>query len=218
MDPVIVVSAFLSFCLLDTLFFYAKMEGRYYAVHALHNAAITVFTAPNVYKTLTDFSHVQDLVTPTIASEFIVALHVYHAVMYFRKLRFDDWLHHALMIGVALPLGVCSPPGSLMGYSLFFTTGLPGGIDYVLLTAVRNGWLDSAVEKRTNAAIQVWIRSPGCVSFAAFVCAFLTSHPEATRFYQIAALLTAALNYWNGTYFMSQVVYDVGKRSVANIV
>jgi hypothetical protein len=214
MNPVTVVSAFLTFCLLDTLFFYAKMEGRYYAVHALHNAAITVFTAPQVYQTLTDFPHVQDLATPTIASEFIVALHVYHAVMYFRKLRFDDWLHHALMIGVALPLGLCSPPGSLMGYSLFFTTGLPGGIDYVLLTAVRNGWLDSAVEKRTNAAIQVWIRSPGCVSFAAFVCAFLTSQHEVTWVYWIAALLTAALNYWNGQHFAAQVVYDVGKRQL----
>jgi len=214
MDPVTVVSAFLSFCLLDTLFFYAKMEGRYYAVHAIHNAAITVFTAPNVYQTLTDFPHVQDLATPTIASEFIVALHVYHAVMYFRKLRFDDWLHHVLMIGVALPLGLCAPPGALMGYSLFFTTGLPGGLDYVMLTAVRNGWLDANVEKRINARIQVWIRSPGCVSFAAFVCAFLTSHPEASRFYQIAALLTAALNYWNGQYFAAQVVYDVGKRQL----
>lgn len=218
MDPFVTLYAFLGFCLLDTLFFYAKMEGRYYAVHALHNAAITVFTAPNVYKTLTDFPHVQDLVTPTIASEFIVALHVYHAVMYFRKLRFDDWLHHALMIGVALPLGLCSPPGALMGYSLFFTTGLPGGLDYVMLTAVRNGWLDANVEKRINAGIQVWIRSPGCVSFAAFVCAFLTSHPDATRFHQIAALLTAALNVWNGQRYAAQVVYDVGKRGIANIV
>lgn len=218
MDPLTTVGAFLAFCLMDTLFYYAKLEGRYYAVHALHNAAITVFTAPNVVQTLTNFAHVHDFATPAIASEFIVALHLYHVVMYFQKLRLDDWLHHVLMIGVALPLGLLVPSGSLMGYSLFFTTGLPGGLDYVLLTAVRNGWMESAAEKRANHAIQVWIRSPGCVSMAAFVCAFLTSQQQpVSALYWFAASLTAALNYWNGQYFMAQVVYDVGKRRLFEV-
>jgi hypothetical protein len=134
--------------------------------------------------------------------------------MYFEKLRFDDWLHHALMIGVALPLGLMVPAGPLMGMSLFFTTGLPGGIDYVLLTLVRNGCLAPELEKRANVAIQVWIRSPGCVAAAALIVHQAFTHPEATAFYKIVSLLTAALNYWNGQYFCAQVVYDAGRRQL----
>ena len=217
MDPVTIVGAVIGFSLLDIFLGLLGIEGRYYAVHALHNAVVAYATAPNVFKTLTDFGNVADLATPAIASEFIVALHMYHIVMYFKKLRYDDWLHHALMIGVALPLGLLLPNGSLMGYSLFFTTGLPGGIDYVLLALVRNERLPANLEKQVNHAIQVWVRSPGCVSFAAFVCAYATSHPEVTYLYVIPGLITAALNYWNGQYFMSQVVYDAGKRHIFDI-
>ena len=44
--------------------------------------------------------------------------------------------HHILMIGIALPIGWFVDSKSLLGYSLFFTTGLPGGIDYFLLFLV----------------------------------------------------------------------------------
>lgn len=212
MDVLFVVGALAAFCAADQLLNALRVEGRYYAIHAVHNAAITVLTLPNVIQSLT--AAPDGLATPIIASDFIIALHVYHCVMYFDKLRFDDWLHHALMIGVALPLGLLTPSGSLMGMSLFFTTGLPGGIDYVLLTLVRNGLLESATEKRANASIQVWLRSPGCVAVAALITHNACTHPDATTFYRAAAFLTAALNYWNGQYFMAQVVHDVGKRQL----
>jgi len=213
MDVLPVVWLFAAFCAADRLLAFYKLEGRYYAIHAVHNAAIASLTAPNVFQSVTRFSAVEQVATPTIASQLILALHVYHCVMYFDKLRFDDWLHHVLMIGVALPLGLLTPAGSLMGMSLFFTTGLPGGLDYVLLTLVRNGLLASATEKRANAAIQVWIRSPGCVATATLICAHVLPH-DGWMVYKAAALLTAALNYWNGQYFMAQVVHDVGMRQL----
>jgi hypothetical protein len=212
MDIVTVLGTFGYFCVLDRVLELLQVEGRYYVLHALHNAAITVLTAPNVYQSL--FSDPTCFATPIIASQLIIALHAYHCWMYFEKLRIDDWIHHALMIGVALPLGLSVPSGSLMGMSLFFTTGLPGGIDYVLLALVRNGRLASDVEKRANAAIQVWVRSPGCVAVAALIVRQVFTHPDATEFYKAAALLTAVLNYWNGQYFAAQVVYDVGRRQL----
>lgn len=212
MDVVTVLGAFGYFCVMDRVLELLRVEGRYYAIHALHNAAITVLTAPNVYQSL--LLDPTCFVTPIIASQLIIALHLYHCWMYFEKLRIDDWMHHALMIGVALPLGLSVPSGSLMGMSLFFTTGLPGGVDYVLLALVRNGRLASDVEKRANAAIQVWVRSPGCVAVAALIVRQAFTHEKATTFYKVASVLTAALNYWNGQYFSAQVVYDVGRRQL----
>lgn len=203
----------LLFCTCDSFLKYMKLEGQYYGVHAIHNAMITATTMSEVVTTYTNFSTLHTYPTNYTALELCTALHLYHILYYFNKLRMDDWLHHGLMIGIALPLGGLLPAGTLMGYSLFFTTGLPGGIDYVLLFLVRNRWLQSDSEKRVNHAIQVWIRSPGCVSHAALVCAYLSMH-QTTLLYTVGALITAFLNYWNGQYFMQQVVYDVGRREL----
>ena len=212
MDAVVIFSFIAAFCAADRLLDLCRVEGRYYAIHAVHNTAITYYTFPNVLQSLTYPSTDAVFATPTIASQLIIALHFYHCVMYFQKLRFDDWLHHVLMIGVALPLGLWVPPGPLMGMSLFFTTGLPGGIDYVLLTLVRNGRLAATTEKRANAAIQVWLRSPGCAATAALICVQASRDPASL--YGVAAFLTAALTYWNGQYFAAQVVHDVGMRQL----
>lgn len=190
-----------------------NLEGKYYAVHALHNAAIVWSTGPEVLQTLTDFSSVAAAPTNFHALQLCFALHFYHIAKYYKKFRADDWLHHILMIGIALPIGGVVHGGTLLGYSLFFTTGLPGGIDYVLLFLTRNGWLHRDIEKRANVWMNVWIRSPGTASLAALVLAHASTQTHAlTPWNYGAAVVTAALNFWNGQYFMQQVVLDAGQR------
>ena len=202
---------FALFCGLDHAFTFFGVEGVYYAVHSIHNAAVVYVTGEEVWKTATDFGNA--LLSPNnyTALELVFALHFYHVAYYWRKFRFDDWLHHILMIGIALPIGGFVPAGTLLGFSLFFTTGLPGGIDYAVLFAQRNGWVGRETQKRLNTFLNVWIRSPGCVANAAYTLAFLSLTQSPIRLYWIAGLITAFLNYWNGQYFMRQVVYDAGK-------
>lgn len=201
------------FCLVDKILSTTHLEGVYYLIHAGHNALIVQSTAREVYKTFMDFPNIGAEPTNYYALELVFALHIYHVLMYWRKFRFDDWLHHALMIGVALPIGGVLPAGTLLGFSLFFTTGLPGGIDYFLLFLTRNEYIRRNIEKKINTALAIWIRSPGCVAHAALTFAYLNTQKDASVYYYLG-LLTAALNYWNGQYFMSQVVYDAGKREI----
>jgi hypothetical protein len=206
----------LAFCGIDSAITKLGLEGVYYAVHTIHNAGIVYLTAPEVYRTLTDFGSVATAPTNYFAAEIVFALHLYHCVYYWRKFRFDDWLHHILMIGVALPIGIAVPSGTLLGFSLFFTTGLPGGIDYFLLFLTRNFWINRLTEKRVNAWLATWIRAPGCVAQAALTLALLSTQNTASApNYVWLAYLTAGLNYWNGMYFASQVLYDAGTRQVA---
>jgi hypothetical protein len=117
------------------------------------------------------------------------------------------------MIGVAIPVGLAASTTTLMGYSLFFSTGLPGGVSYLALFLQRNGWLNRLTEKRINTAMNVWIRSPGCASHAAFVIAWALS--GSLDFWgRIWAALPAALMYWNGQYFMQQAVADLTRRKI----
>lgn len=200
------------FCLMDSALTKLQFEGVYYFLHYLHNGAIVYYTWSDVALALTDFSKAGQIDPNYAALELVFALHIYHILYYWRKFRFDDWLHHVLMVGIALPIGGLLPSGALLGYSLFFTTGLPGGIDYGMLFMVRNGWMARETEKRINAWLATWIRSPGCASHAALVLAFLSmSGAPMWSMLWCGAILTAALNYWNGQYFAAQVLYNAGQ-------
>jgi hypothetical protein len=184
-------------------------QNPYYALHALHNGAIVALTLPDVINTFKYIATPHGLIdyTNNMNSIYLCyALHIYHILAYFYKLRFDDWLHHILMIGLALPIGTIVESRTLVGFSLFFTTGLPGGIDYSCLFAVRNGWMKRETEKRINDFLNVWIRSPGCVAQACFTLAYICGLNEHVPVY---VYLPAILNYWNGQYFMKQVVRDL---------
>jgi hypothetical protein len=196
------------FTLMDYACRKLNLKNPYYIVHAIHNAIIVAATAPDVYHTFTDLYNITSYPTNWLAIKLCFALHLYHIMLYFQSFRFDDWLHHGLMIGFALPIGSIVPAHTLMGFSLFFTTGLPGGIDYALLALVRNEVIPKPLEKVINTWLNVWIRSPGCVAMASLGAASFLSNKMGTNTW---ALIPCALNYWNGQYFMRQVVEDYAK-------
>ena len=212
-DLFLTATAFGAFYGLDILLTVARLEGIYYIVHAIHNALIVATTAPEVITTLTAFSTFTNYTTNMVAVDLCAALHFYHIARYWRKFRADDWLHHGLMIGVAIPIGILIEGHTMMGFSLFFTTGLPGCIDYACLALVRNGKLARITEKRINNFLNVWIRSPGCIAQATLGFAYLCES-HLTGWVFTIALIPVLLNYWNGQYFMSQVVQDLAKASL----
>jgi hypothetical protein len=198
---------FSSFCLIDrALTSFTKLDGIYYLLHSIHNGVIVYLTGQEVVNSLFDFNYVLSSPKNMLALEFVFALHLYHLAIYWRKFRFDDWLHHILMVGIALPIGWIVDSKSLLGYSLFFTTGLPGGIDYILLFLNRNNLVNRNTEKSINAWLNTWIRSPGCISHATLT--LVMASLQITRFSLDwwAALVVACLTFWNGQYFMRQVI------------
>lgn len=205
---------FSGFCAVDRLLTkVTSLDGLYYLLHTIHNGAIVYLTGSEVYNTITRFDLINTMPKNMLALECVYALHFYHIAIYWRKFRFEDWLHHILMIGVALPIGTFFDSKSLVGYSLFFTTGLPGGIDYFLLFLVRNGWLNRQTEKHINTYLNVWCRSPGCISHAILTVAFTSIYGTWYSLNWWAAMLAATLTFWNGQYFMRQVVENYAIQS-----
>jgi hypothetical protein len=217
-DDWLYVLAFFPFYAADWALTAAGVASPYYLLHALHNAAVVVMTWPDVVATVTDVHGLSAYPANVGAAALVTGLHVYHIVRYRATLRFDDWLHHALMIGVCIPSGLAFATTPLMGYALFFTTGLPGGISYASLFLQRNGWLERLTEKRINTAMNVWIRSPGCASLAAYVMAYALSRDAATDMWGVGlSTLAATLVAWNGQYFMQQAVADLARRELEEI-
>lgn len=198
---------FSTFCLLDTaLSRYTKLNGIYYLLHSVHNGIIVYLTGEEVFYSLTNFNYVLTGNKNLLALEYVFALHLYHLALYWRNFRLDDWLHHILMIGIALPIGWIAESRSLLGYSLFFTTGLPGGIDYILLFLCRNNLLNKRYEKRINSWLNTWIRSPGCISHATLTLVLVSVTCVRFSLDWWLGIIAASLTFWNGQYFMRQIV------------
>lgn len=195
-----------SFSRLDRWLAGSGYRKPYYAVHVVHNAAIVALTLPDLIRCFWSLPFATFYQPNHFAALLCYALHFYHIKDYWHSLMSDDWLHHGLMIGVALPLTLFVDGGALLGMNLFFTTGLPGGISYALLFAERNGWIDKVTEKAINVPVHVWLRAPGCTANAALAAATLLSSHSATGWQKVFGLLIAGLTYWNGQYFMRQVV------------
>ena len=198
---------------MDTVIVHAGLRKPYYGVHVVHNILIMLLTYSDVWNSFAQFNNIYQYEPNFGAASLCYALHFYHIMYYWREFRYDDWLHHGLMIGIALPLSQQLRAGPLLGANLFFTTGLPGAISYGLLFANRNGWIESLTAKRWNAATNLWIRAPGCVMHATLSLLSIFALPRVSMDQTFATVLIAALTAWNGLYFMEQAISAFAKAT-----
>ena len=108
----------------------------------------------------------------------------------------EEWQHHLLFgLGLSGPnLRFC--PGPIQNAVGFFMCGLPGGIDYAMLTAVKEGVMTSAAEKLWNAKIQVWMRAPGVLlsSYAIYLLSRYSPVKGPGTLLPLVSFLLAAFN------------------------
>jgi hypothetical protein len=194
-----------AFIITDIVMTRYSIEGRYYFNHFVGNMLISY----NTFNCLCN-CYVQSIICNNdminVACCITYSLHLYHILWYYNKLRKDDWLHHILMVGIALPLSnMVNKNFNIIGHTLFFTTGLPGGIDYILLFLVRNNIIDKMIEKNINRYINVWLRCPGCIAAATLILVESNKYSLPIS-EQISCYIVIGSIYWNGIYFMNQVV------------
>lgn len=182
-----------------------NLNGLYYLFHFIHNVVISFLTFHNVVDSfdmkLQGEGRLNDYVLPLIYS-----LHCYHIVSYSNYFRTDDWLHHILSMGIAVPLTLwLFPSKNLLGFSFFFTTGVPGGINYLNLFLYKNDFITKKIQQRMNVFINSWIRCPGIVMNCAFILQYLyNSHLSLSI--KCYGLVTFAILFWNGVYFQNIVL------------
>jgi hypothetical protein len=92
-------------------------------------------------------------------------------------------------------------------YILFFTCGLPGGIDYYNMVRVYRGTIDKSYEKGINTDLNMWLRSPG-ILYGAFIAWVHMTEGKMTYYYAIPVILALI---WNAQYFAKEVCISYGK-------
>lgn len=197
-------------------------NGRYFSLHVLVNAYVTAVHLDDVLTTYADPSQAwRSGPVDTKGCVAILGLHVYH-ILAFQPLDLVDWIHHVVMIVVMLPLAWALRPGALLGHGAFFSSGLPGGIDYLMLVCVKKKWMHRMTEKRWNAHIQLWLRMPGCLFHAVFAWIGRvesqkllggTLHPSVPNTSLLPAwadlpaiVVVIATFFWNGPFFLRRVI------------
>ena len=89
----------------------------------------------------------------------VICLHFYHCLRF--KLSYQDKLHHFLFIPTLGIPGLILDWGCFSNYLVFFICGLPGGIDYLLLSLQKQGKALKWNQKKICANLNMWVRLPG---------------------------------------------------------
>ena len=195
--------------------------GRYFVLHVVCNAFVTAVHLDDVWISYwTPSLALAMRPTDTSGAAVICALHLYH-IAFYRPLPMVDWIHHLVMIVLMLPLAVALNAGALLGHGAWFSSGLPGGLDYLMLVLVKANVMESLTEKRLNSFIQTWIRAPGCLYHALFTWigwrnqfAQVAQGSYLPEWAVLPALMVVVMTFfWNGMYFQQRVVANYAIRS-----
>ena len=84
-----------------------------------------------------------------------------------------------------------------LGLALF---GIPGGIDYLLLTCYKEKLIDYKIEKRINKQLNVWVRAP-IGNFTSFIIII-----QGINIMNIYYIFIGLHGYWNSNYFMERTI------------
>lgn len=182
----------------------APVNARWFFIHICVNTVVTISSMYDVLVCLTnplicmtnDWSN-------SVAYMIAATSHTYHVVA-FNNLKYTDYLHHITMGPVAGTLAFIYLRKSGTNMALFGLTGVPGGIDYIMLTLVKMGKMNYITEKKWNVFIHVWIRMPflligSGIMFESVICSTTVSVP---------AIICLLLVVWNGVYYMHDTLFN----------
>jgi hypothetical protein len=182
----------------------------YYLLHSLANWGIVYYTYPIVRDVYLNLPSASSLITNPISYQICSALHIYHILQY--KMNSEDIKHHIPTLTVlSIPLfNISQSP--LVAHTEFYLCGLPGAIDYILLFLSRNNIIYRMTEKKWNLYLNLYIRCPGAILNSALALQLVQQQPDMTSLHQLCYLGVAAFSFWNGTYYLRNVIADYHLR------
>ena len=188
-------------------------NSRWFFMHFIGNSIVTYYCFDDVRKCL-KHPEVCSSELSSNDSEFalisIFVLHLYHMVIFRKYLKEGEWFHHLLWgIGLSLPT-IFFKITRISSLGIWFLSGFPGAIDYLLLWLVKLKLLKSEIEKWTYILITLMIRSPGCL-LAVFINQLYSKYNHWTDYTNLGLCI---LVFWNAQYYTYLTVRDYTKKNL----
>ena len=127
-------------------------------------------------------------------------------------MNLEDIKHHIPTLTVlSIPLfNISQSP--LVAHTEFYLCGLPGAIDYILLFLSRNNIIYRMTEKKWNLFLNLYVRCPGAILNSALAFQLVQKQPDMSSLHLLCYLGVAAFSFWNGTYYLRNVIADYHLR------
>ncbi len=174
---------------------------RWFQLHAITNMFICYFVINEV---------IECFINPNISVEktnnewgrsFALSLHIYHCIYF--TLRKEDWIHHIGSVFIGAPLFILTnTKGVSVNY--FFCTGLPGAVDYIMLTLMKYNYISRLQQKNICCYLNTYIRIPGGIvgAYLLFKDAFMYS----SYYIHYRPLCLSSIIYLNATFYGKQAI------------
>lgn len=174
--------------------------SKYFLAHVIHNFFVIIYSYQFAKEIIEQpFPYSTYYKVPIEVCSFLGALHVYHLIFY--KISFDEIYHHILSIYFHF-----YPVNKFLLASLFFMTGLPGGITYVMLILIKYNYISKITEKIISKNLNLWCRLPGILFFANMLLINML-HREIS----IQDILTLLFMFWNPLHFAETIIVSYTK-------
>jgi len=184
---------------------------RWFFIHFISNLFVTINSFPNLIQFLNDpINSISTSWNNYSYNTFYISIltHLYHILFF--NLTNDDKMHHFLMVFIA---------GSIEYYkktiisptALFFISGFPGCIDYLLLFLVKLNIIQKKTEKKIYLFLSTFIRSPGACIISLIGIYNIKYEFYISNFNGLISLLSCILVFWNGQYYLMISSIDYGK-------
>ena len=131
-------------------------KARWFMLHSLVNFLVAGFSFHDIVMVLK--APICSMLNPLqswVPSYLAYSLHLYHFIAY-TVVRMEDIVHHLLFVGTFGFVNCFDVLGSIVNLLLLFMTGVPGGIDYAMLSLVKIDKFSRLEEKRLNSHY-VWL-------------------------------------------------------------
>jgi len=119
----------------------------------------------------------------------------------FKKHTAMDYLHHISSAFICAPLATFFLYDKTINLNTIFICGMPGAVNYGLLTAMKHGKISKRTEKKASAYLNNYFRMPGLVSsiYLSYLNTMYNTKLTASSIKIIQFLSIIVL--WNATFF-----------------
>eukprot|EP01134_Creolimax_fragrantissima_P003607 CFRG3607T1 len=177
--------------------------ARYFILHAVVNAGVILIVYKDFFAVFIDPLG-NDQIVEHSAVPLVYAIHIYH-VLFFADLTIQDWMHHLLNVLVMGAVAEYWFWGKGVNATCFIMNGVPGGIDYVLLTLVKHKIISPLTEKSINSYLNIMIRLPGMI-IVTYQMLLMKLHNKLPNNPWITLIAIVVLECGNAIYFCQRVV------------
>ena len=145
-------------------FFFLKTIGnkaRWYQLHIVPNLLVVNYIAIDCIEIYKNPIKNYKLIEDHSISILILSFHLYHIIFF--KLNMMDYFHHILFVLLGIIPSIIFIKSNQIYLGYICGMGIPGAIEYSLLTLYKNDYITKLTQKKLNSYLYNYIRYPMCI-------------------------------------------------------